>query len=235
MAKLGGKAALGLFRMAAPWFKRAGARRGGRHQLVAGVDDAAEQYARSRRGRIPLVELRPQRVHRLEGGTSPLTDAQQLAMRNAHNEINRLLREAGGRPLSRYETRVAMRHVNPTGSKVNCSEIALAVDDILAGRAAVAGARPRGVPIPVVRGVAGRDAIDARTGLDSLDEVERLIAANPGARGIIIGHGGTGAGHVFNIANVGGRTSYLDGQLRQMADLNPHAGNFPRWDFYRTA
>ncbi|MFC7588458.1 toxin glutamine deamidase domain-containing protein [Nonomuraea antimicrobica] len=227
--------ALGLFRKAAPWFKRVGARRGGRHQLVAGVEDAAERYARSRRGQIPLVELRPQRVYRLEGGTSPLTGAQRTAMANAHNEINRLLREAGGRSLSRYEARVAMRHVNPTGSKVNCSEIALAVDDVLAGRAAVAGPRPRGVPIPIVRGVVGKQATEVRMGLSSLDEVERLIAENPGARGIIVGHGGQGAGHVFNVANVGGTTSYLDGQLRQMADVNPHSGKFPQWDFYRTA
>ncbi|MEW9555631.1 toxin glutamine deamidase domain-containing protein [Nonomuraea sp. NPDC050783] len=235
MAKLGGKVALGLFRKAAPWFRSTVARGGRRHQLAAGVEDAAERFALSRRGKIPLVELRPRHVHRLDGGTSPLTAAQQAAMRDAHREIDRLLREAGGRPLSRYETRVAMRHVNPTGSKVNCSEIAMAVDDILAGRATVAGARPRGVPVPLVRGALGKQATEVRTGLSSLDDVERLIAENPGARGIIIGHGGTGTAHVFNVANVGGKTSYLDGQLRQMADVNPHAGRFPQWDFYRTA
>ncbi|MCG5220189.1 toxin glutamine deamidase domain-containing protein [Streptosporangium soli] len=236
MAKFGG-AALGLFRKAAPWFRRKahrGGPRGGGRQLLAGVDDQAARYAARRRGEIPLVGIRPQRVHLLEGGNTPMTAAQQTAMRAAHQEISRLLRDAGGRPLSRYETRVAMRHVNPTGSTRNCSEIAMAVDDILAGRAAVAGARARGVPIPVARGVYGRQAIEVRTGLSSLDEVEQLIANNPGARGLIVAHGGQGAGHVYNIGNVGGTMSYLDGQLRLMANANPH-GRFPRFDFYRTA
>lgn len=237
MAKFGG-AALGLFRKAAPWFRsrvtRGGTRRGG-HQLLAGVDDDAARYALRRRGQIPLVDLRPQRVHLLEGGNTPMTAVQQAAMRDAHQEINRLLQAAGGRPLGRFETRVAMRHVNPTASNRNCTEIALAVDDILAGRAAVAGARARGVPIPVARGVYRQQASEVRTGLSSLDDVERLIAENPGSRGIIVAHGGQGAGHVYNVANVGGRTSYLDGQLARMADVNPHAGRFPQYDFYRTA
>ncbi|MFB4276621.1 MULTISPECIES: toxin glutamine deamidase domain-containing protein [unclassified Nonomuraea] len=235
MAKFGG-AALGLFRKAAPWFRSRAARGGGRRgpQLLAGVDDEAARYALRRRGQIPLVELRPQRVHLLEGGNTPLTAAQQTAMREGHQQIDRLLREAGGRPLGRYETRVAMRHVNPTGNKRNCAEVALAVDDILAGRAAVAGARARGVPIPQARGAYQGLASDRMTGLSSLDDVERLIAANPGARGIIVARGGEGAGHVYNVANVGGRMSYLDGQFMRMADTNPHAARFSQYDFYRT-
>jgi hypothetical protein len=234
MAKFGGAAALGLFRKAAPWF-RSRATHGGGRQLLEGVDDAAARYAARQRGEIPLVQLRARRVHLLPGGNTPLTQAQRAAMRVAHTEINRLLREAGGRPLSRYETRVALRHVNPTGSTKNCTEIALAVDDILAGRAAVAGARAKGVRIPLARGVYQKQAIEVRTGMNSIDEVERLIADNPGSRGIIVARGDQGAGHVYNVANVGGRTSYLDGQSARMADVNPYAGRFTHYDFYRTA
>jgi hypothetical protein len=234
MAKFAGAAArLGLFRVAEPWFKRGIGRRA---QQVAGVgDDLARGAGRAARGsKVPLAGLRADGTHMFDRASAALTDAEQAAMRAGHKEVSGLLAAAGRRPLSRYETRVALRHVNPTGSTRNCSEVSLAVDDILAGRAAVAGPL-KGAPIPVARGVYATRAIDTRTGLSSLDDVERLIAQNPGARGVIVAHGGEGAGHVFNVANVGGKTSFLDGQLGRMFDANPHAGKFPKYDFYRTA
>ncbi|MFD9944498.1 toxin glutamine deamidase domain-containing protein [Nonomuraea sp. NPDC059023] len=232
MAKFGGVVRLGLFRVAAPWLKRGrAARKGRRPQMAAGPGRVPSRSPG--RGPVPLANLRPRQVDELERATAPLTAAQQAGMRQAHQEIARLQREAAGKPLSYIRIRQMLQHINPTNSRRNCPETALAVDDVLARRVAVAGPLP-GSPMPQARGIYQRRAIEGTTRNDSLDAAESTIAANPGSRGIIMASRENGNAHIYNVANINGKVTYLDGQYKLMSPTNPHT-QFSSFEFFRTA
>ncbi|MFI6906793.1 toxin glutamine deamidase domain-containing protein [Nonomuraea sp. NPDC050394] len=232
MAKFGGVVRLGLFRVAAPWLKRGrAARKGRRPQMAAGPGRVPPRVPG--RGPVPLANLRPRHTDQFERAVAPLSAAEQAAMRRAHQEIARIQREAAGRPLSYIRIREMLQHINPTGSRRNCPEMALAVDDVLARRVAVAGPLP-GAPMGQARGVYQRRAIEGTTRSDSLDAAERTIAANPGSRGIVMASGTSGNAHIYNVANVNGRVLYLDGQYKLVSPTNPHS-QFTSFEFFRTA
>ncbi len=215
----------------------------GRNGEAAGLDDFGT-FSDERRGRVPLAELRPQRVEMFDRAAVPLLDAEPAAMRQAHANISRLLDEAGGNPLSRYQVRVAMRNINATRSvnpansmrsMRNCPEASLAVDDVLRGRPAVAGPLP-GAPTPLARGVYQTRAIESFPRQSGLDGVEESIRDNAGSRGILIAHSGAGTNHIFNIADIDGRMTYLDGQFGTVLETRPdYVRRFAEFDFYRTA
>jgi Papain fold toxin 1, glutamine deamidase len=236
------EASAGIFRRVLPFFKRV-ARPNRLDNEAAGIDDFGK-FSDVRRGKVPLAELRPQRVEMFDRAAAPLTEAEQAAMREAHAKVSRVLEEAGDRPLSALDLRVAVRQVNATRSvnldtlrsMRNCPEAALAVDDILRGRPAVAGPL-QGSMTPLARGVYRTRAIETYGGLSGLDGVEDLIRNNPRSRGIIIAHDGPGRNHIFNVANVNGRLTYLDGQYGSvLEETRPvYVDNFKAFDFYRTA
>ncbi|WP_280414523.1 toxin glutamine deamidase domain-containing protein [Nocardia carnea] len=210
---------------------------------AAGLDDFGT-FSDVQRGEVPLAELRPQRVEMFDRAGEELSEAEQAAMRRAYENINRLLREAGGDPLSRYDLRLAIKNVNATvganpadsmRSMRNCPEAALAVDDILRGKPAVAGPLP-GAPTSLARGIYRIRAIDHPLRQDRLDDAENAIRDNPGSRGIVIAHGGAGKDHIFNIADVNGRVTYIDGVFGTTLETRPRYTRwFPEFDFYRTA
>lgn len=232
MAKFGGVVRLGLFRVAAPWLKRGkAARKGKRPQMAAGPGRVPPRVPG--RGPVPLANIRPRQIDQFERAVAPVSAADQTLMRAAHQEIARLQRAAGDGPLSRMKIREMLEHINPTRSLRNCPETALAVDDVLARRVAVAGPL-RGSPMGEARGVLQRRAIEGSTRSDSLDPVARTIAANPGSRGIVMASGGNGNAHIYNVANVNGRVLYLDGQSRLVSPINTHT-QFSSFEFFRTA
>jgi hypothetical protein len=239
---LASEASAGILRRALQFFKRS-PHANRLNNEAAGIDDFGE-FSDVRRGKVPLAEVRPQRVEMFDIASEPLSDAEQAAMRQAYGNISRVLEKAGGRPLSSYDLRVVMRQVNATRSvnaeglrsMRNCPEASLAVDDILRGRPAVAGPL-QGASTPLARGVYKKRAIETYTAQSNLDGVEDLIRNNPGSRGIIIARDGPARNHIFNVANVNGRLTYLDGQYGSvLEDTRPvYVDNFNDFEFYRTA
>ncbi|MBO0854674.1 MAG: hypothetical protein J2P18_13020 [Nocardia sp.] len=211
---------------------------------AAGIDDFGT-FSDVLRGKVPMAELRPQRVEMFDRAALPLSDAEQEAMRHAHTRISSLLDEAQGNPLSRYQLRIAMRNINATRSinppaegmrsLLNCAETSLAVDDVLRGRPAVAGPLP-GAPTGLSRAIYQMRAIEPHPLQSGLDSVENLIGSNARSRGIVIAYGGSGKNHIFNIANADGRPTYLDGEFGLVLEKRPrYVAWFKKFDFYRTA
>jgi hypothetical protein len=107
----------------------------------------------------------------------------------------------------------SLAHVNPghpgPGRLSNCANCALATDATLAGRPACA--LPGGATsIRVLEAHFGRP-------FEYVSSAQRMVAklerAGPGARGIVFASRGTRRpGHLFNVANLDGTVSFLDGQ-----------------------
>jgi RHS repeat-associated protein len=122
----------------------------------------------------------------------------------------------------------SIRRVNPTGSKTNCVNCAIATDSMLAGRPA--SALPSAAQDVTVlekyfgaefAQVSGQSAIEAQ-----------LISAGSGARGIVFGSRGVGQnGHVFNAVNQNGVVRFLDGQAGGAASFDD---GFVKFFFMRT-
>jgi hypothetical protein len=170
-----------------------------------------------------LADIRPRESSRL-AISQPSTHEETL-MRTAYGRVAEILREAKGRPLTVDEVREAVRHTNPTKSmnpgaiNGNCSECTMAVDDILAGRPAVAGKVDQLPQEDDIFSIFGNRApgenIPLRMPGTYGDVESELLARGPGARGIFMGRttpllGGTP--HVGNVANIGGEVFYIDGQ-----------------------
>lgn len=188
-----------------------------------------------RRSQVPLANLRPQRTHVFDRSFAPLSDTDKAAMRRAHSAVTDILTKIGGRPIKVGDLLEFIQHVNPTGSRRNCAEASMAIDDILRGRPAVAGPL-LGVPVPGARGAYKPRSIEARPRLESIAEVETLVRkAGPGSHGIIIANSGTGTSHVYNVININGGIYYIDGQLQRVfPGAHPANGKFKEYDFYRT-
>jgi hypothetical protein len=107
----------------------------------------------------------------------------------------------------------SLAHVNPgypgPGRQSNCANCALATDATLAGRPACA--LPGGATsIRVLEAHFGRP-------FEYVSSAQRMVAklarAGPGARGIVFASRGTRRpGHLFNVANLDGTVTFVDGQ-----------------------
>jgi hypothetical protein len=69
----------------------------------------------------------------------PVSAEDAARMRASHSEVTAILDAARGRPLTKDEIARLVRHVHPTGAGRNCFEGSLGLDEILGGRAVVAG------------------------------------------------------------------------------------------------
>ncbi|GAA2207365.1 hypothetical protein GCM10009850_028230 [Nonomuraea monospora] len=193
-----------------------------------------------------LSELRPRGIALLP--QSPrMTEEEHILMHDAYQEICRILAATGGRALDLDVMRELLPHVNPLRANHNCVEVALTIDDILSGRPAVAGPRA-GVENGTAARIYHGRAHQVLPAQPTLSEVEAVILSNPGSRGILmgrrvntIGYLRAADGHAYNIANVDGRLTYLDGQpgptspVERMSSSNMHADEFVSYYFYRTA
>lgn len=110
----------------------------------------------------------------------------------------------------------SIRNVNAIGGKINCVNCSIATDATLADRPASAlGGGP--FRVDVLEKTFGA-RFGAPSPIESVSEV--LLAAGPGARGIVFGSRGSGeVGHVFNVANQNGVVRFLDGQTGGAASL----------------
>ncbi|MEV0993365.1 toxin glutamine deamidase domain-containing protein [Nonomuraea sp. NPDC050202] len=181
-----------------------------------------------------LSELRPRGLGLLPWHRQ-LTETEEELMQDAYRRISRILEEAGGRALRLDEVRSLLPYINPLDRKDNCAEVALAVDDILSGRPAVAGLignlSIRTAGVYSSRAIQQIGSLTATT----LHEVEELIRRNPGSRGLVSVSRAFGAGHAYNIVNIDGRLFYLDGQSRKLESANMHVIGCTEYTVYRTA
>ncbi|WP_165959794.1 toxin glutamine deamidase domain-containing protein [Nonomuraea longispora] len=122
----------------------------------------------------------------------------------------------GGIPRTADDVRRILPHINPLEYKRNCTEASMAVDDVLAGRAAVAGNSRHTNVLPDRfvdsngKPVGGK--IDGAA--SNTDGFEReLLDAGPGSRGILWMARSNGDGHSANMANLDGQVYRIDGQL----------------------
>lgn len=194
--------------------------------------DAAKQFFQT-----PIEDLRPLNAARLDRLAKPAAHDEEL-MRAGYQEIQKILKETRGRPLTADELRRAVQHTNPTkanGFRRNCSECAMAVDDILRGRPAVAGdvADPPNLDgvLDMFRSRITGEADDIIAGKSgAFDDIEAfLLAKRPGTRGILWGQtsqAGGGAVHVGNVANIDREVYYVDGQVGLVDKFIPTANKY---------
>jgi len=164
---------------------------------------------------VPLAEDRPLRVYELLGSDEPVAASDGHAIGDAHAGVEGILQGPEGRELSLNEVREALPYLNPTGGTSNCLECSMAVDDILRGRAAVAGPTSFQPVENCDRALAARTVESVKD--TTPQEIEKkLTDAGPGARGIVIGDrvvdGQIRGGHVYNVANIDSEVYYIDGQ-----------------------
>lgn len=214
--------------------------RPGRHTRLGADDIARDATRRSSGVRGPaLLELRPAATAGLPGGTAALSAEHAALMRAAHAEVASILDAARGRRLSLDELRRILPHVNPTGAGQNCLECTLALDEIQAGKAVVAGPTRS-----MDRGVASRMLHERALypypprSASGMRGVERhLRSFGGGARGIIMRWGHIGEGvptHAYNIVNANGQIVYLDGQVGKMFYQHPARGAASTYEFYHS-
>ncbi|WP_245607854.1 RHS repeat-associated core domain-containing protein [Streptomyces hokutonensis] len=111
--------------------------------------------------------------------------------------------------------------INPAGGKTNCRACVISLDQLMAN-----GARSNAIPT-LERG--SEKAIEDFYGRKFRSRsfsniVTDMQKAGPGARGIVWGMDSQG-GHVFNVTNLEGRVTFLDGQTG-------NASHAPTWDGY---
>ena len=105
----------------------------------------------------------------------------------------------------------SVRHVNPTGSRQNCTNCAFVVDNQLATRN-YASALPREKPLPFNE---LNEFFNTRMSYwTTREQIEQtLLRSGEGARGIVYGSDAYGInGHVWNAIVQNGRVHYIDGQ-----------------------
>jgi papain fold toxin 1 (glutamine deamidase) of polymorphic toxin system len=187
---------------------------------------------------VPLAEDRPLRVYELLGSDKPVAASDGHAIGDAHAGVEGILQGPEGRELSLNEVREALPYLNPTGGTSNCLECSMAVDDILRGRAAVAGPTSFQPVENCDRALAARTVESVKD--TTPQEIEKkLTDAGPGARGIVIGDrvvdGQIRGGHVYNVANIDSEVYYIDGQNGLVSDTHPYDRQFNSFEFWRTA
>jgi hypothetical protein len=203
--------------------------------------DAAAHGGADAAGSDVLLRLRPPGISRFPGTTDPLSPEHARLIRASHGEAAAILDAARGRRLAQGDIDRLLHHVNPTGSGRNCLECSLALDDLLARRAVVAGPCRETINTKSVSQMLDERSLYALPGLraDELRVVEsQLTSFGGGARGIILRLGQTSEGipsHTYNVVNIDGRIQYLDGQVRKSFGRHPARGQFSTYDFYRTA
>lgn len=200
------------------------ARVGGTSDAANGGTDATdgrgELHEDDRRPEVPCADLRPRGVDEVDGSADGLIESDVDAITSAQANLAEVLRESGDE-LSAEDVQEALQYVNPTDGRQNCVECAMAVDDLLDGRPAVAGPTPSQPPYQL------RSALSARSN-DYLEnvtstEVERLLHdAGSGARGIVVGWQNQAPVHAYNAANIEGDVYWLDGQQDLMTEHDPH-------------
>ncbi|MEU6715128.1 toxin glutamine deamidase domain-containing protein [Nonomuraea sp. NPDC046802] len=128
-------------------------------------------------------------------------------------------------------------YVNPTNWQTNCPETTLAVDDILSGKAAVAGPCIGSRHADTERTMSAR-ARERHMALRSFWEIDAAVRlAGPGARGIIIARSTGDAevtGHVYNVVNIGGEVIYIDAQRRAIGPTHEENHRCELFHFFRT-
>ena len=105
----------------------------------------------------------------------------------------------------------SVRHVNPTGSRQNCTNCAFVVDNQLA-TGNYASALPREKPLPFNE---LNEFFNTRMSYwTTREQIEQtLLRSGEGARGIVYGSDAYGInGHVWNAVVQNGRVHYIDGQ-----------------------
>ncbi len=105
----------------------------------------------------------------------------------------------------------SVRHVNPTGSRQNCTNCAFVVDNQLA-TGNYASALPREKPLPFNE---LNEFFNTRMSYwTTREQIEQtLLRSGEGARGIVYGSDAYGInGHVWNAIVQNGRVHYIDGQ-----------------------
>jgi hypothetical protein len=203
-------------------------------------DDVAEVAYRR------LHHLRPAEISRLSAAYAPLSTAQANLMRKAHSDLTKILHDVRGRPLLRSDVERILPHVNGARvngvrAKGNCVECSLALDDIIAGKAVVAG------PSRGIHAGATSELLDGGRAKSSLHRLlahnvtpleKQLLASGPGSRALI--YRGTNmsegvSGHIYNAANVDGKVLYMDAQTNEIFDQHPAKGFSTMYNFFRTA
>jgi hypothetical protein len=122
-------------------------------------------------------------------------------------------------------------HINPTRSELNCVECAMAVDDSLGGRGAVAGPTPE-QPGANVKAEMSHRTVEYVADLAPAEIEDLLLEVGPGARGIVIGWKDGHRGHAFNVANLRGDVYWIEGQSGRMSAQDPYG--YQVFDLYRT-
>jgi RHS repeat-associated protein len=116
--------------------------------------------------------------------------------------------------------------INPGGGKTNCRACVISLDQLMAS-----GARSNAIPTlergseKVIEDFYGR-RFRNRSFSNIVNDMQK---AGPGARGIVWGRDPQG-GHVFNVTNLDGRVTFLDGQTGNAS----HAPTWDSYDFMRT-
>lgn len=154
------------------------------------------------RGEVPGSQYRPRQVSILQSYTHyPETLTELQKSRDAlRAEMDRM---PGGAPQTIEDMERLLPYVNPTGDQWNCLEVSMAIDDIQAGHAAVAGRSE-----PWENTALG---FDPKPGPPW---IEHEMKRN-NARGIVyIRNPTTGQGHALNIRNFSGKVWWIDGQVR---------------------
>ncbi|MFI9596297.1 toxin glutamine deamidase domain-containing protein [Nonomuraea sp. NPDC052265] len=187
--------------------------------------------------RLPLAELRPRNTGRLYVPQS-FTEEEKGWMRSGYIMVRTVLEQAGGRALRASEIERLLPYINPLKRNprglINCAEVALAVDDILGGRPAVAGliGEHAGTWSRLYTGRAIRGPLRMTS---SLEEAEDLIRQIPGSRGILVGHRTSASGHAWNIVNTDAGLLYIDGQSGWMSAVNRNNRGYASYVLYQTA
>jgi len=112
------------------------------------------------------------------------------------------------------ELQAAMKDINPTGCKTNCTTVAWLLDYILGGGQKVSA------PATGLGGYTVRGALEAGYSLTTLKNIQYTVrAGGAGTRGVVVGiPGGSGGGaHMFNVINFEGFVYFLDGQSNSVA------------------
>ncbi|CAL9629279.1 toxin glutamine deamidase domain-containing protein [Streptomyces sp. enrichment culture] len=112
--------------------------------------------------------------------------------------------------------------INPGGGKTNCRACVISLDQLMAK-----GAHSNAIPtlergsLKPIEEFYGRK-FRGRSFSNIVNDIQK---AGPGARGIVYGLDSEG-GHVFNVVNIEGRVTFLDGQTG-------NASHAPTWDGYQ--
>jgi hypothetical protein len=165
---------------------------------------------------MPGREFRPRDAEMLMSGKHSRRELE--IMRQSHEMIEHDLRAMpDGIPRTADDVRRILPKINPLGYSRNCTEASMAVDDVLGGRAAVAGNSRH------INGLPTRFGDRELVADDTPDSIEKeLLRAGDGSRGfVIMAAADEGESHVANVANLGGKTYWIDGQLSGLHDLPP--------------